>query len=299
MKGSASEAVYRTGRAVRRERGAANVPPELDEQMRRLDVDSLVAGPITVSGRTWGVVVATLTAPDSFPPGMEERLEEFTQLVSLALANEESRTQLAASRARLVSAGDEERRRLERNLHDGAQQRLVSLALSLRHARGKLASAPSETDALLSAASVELDVALEELRELARGIHPAVLTTRGLGPALESLADCAPLHVELELKLPTGRRLPEGVEAAAYYLASEALANIAKHAGASGATVSVSSENGHAVVDVADDGVGGADPQQGSGLRGLTDRIEALDGTLAVVSPAGEGTRIRAEIPYD
>jgi signal transduction histidine kinase len=299
MKGSASEAVYRTGRAVRRERGAANVSRELADQMWRLDVNSLVAGPITVSGRPWGVVVTTLTAPHSFPPGTEERLEEFTQLVSLALANEESRTQLAASRVRLVSAGDEERRRLERNLHDGAQQRLVSLALSLRHARGKLVSDPGKTDALLSAASGELDVALEELRELARGIHPAVLTNRGLAPALESLADRAPLPVELELKLPNGRRLPERVEAAAYYLASEALANVAKHANASCVVVRVASDNGSAVVEVADDGVGGADPQQGSGLRGLTDRIEALDGKLAVFSRPGEGTRIRAEIPYD
>jgi signal transduction histidine kinase len=299
MEGSASEAVYRTGRAVRRQRGAANVSRELAEQMERLDVNSLVAAPITVSGCTWGVVVTTLTAPHSFPPGTEERLEEFTQLVSLALANEESRTQLAASRVRLVSAGDEERRRLERNLHDGAQQRLVSLALSLRHARGRLVSDPGETGALLSAASAELDVALEELRELARGIHPAVLTNRGLAPALESLADRAPLPVELELELPTGRRLPEAVEAAAYYLVSEALANIAKHANACCAVVRVASDNGSAVVEIADDGVGGADPHGGSGLRGLTDRIEALDGTLDVFSPPGGGTRIRAEIPCD
>jgi signal transduction histidine kinase len=235
-------------------------------------------------------------APNMFPPGAEERLGAFTRLVSLALANEEARAELAASRARLVSAGDEERRRLERNLHDGAQQRLVSLSLSLRLAQAKLISNPERAQELLTEAKVELDVALEELRELARGIHPAVLTERGLGPALQTLADRAPLPVELEL---VPERLPRSVEAAAYYVVSEALANVAKYAHASEVTVSIAQENGSAVVEVADDGIGGADPLRGSGLRGLTDRIEALDGTLVVDSRPGEGTRIHAQIPYD
>ena len=166
----------------------------------------------------------------------------------------------------------------------------------MRLAQGKLATDPEAARELLTAAGLELNVALEELRELARGIHPAVLTERGLGPALESLANRAPLPVEVEL--PRDERLPRRVEAAAYYVVSEALANVAKYANASGVTVSVAQENGFAVVQVVDDGVGGADPQRGTGLRGLMDRIEALDGTLSVYSRPGAGTRIRAEIPY-
>ena len=294
--GAAGEIVYNTGQPVRFELAELPQESEAAEHMRRMGVDSLVAAPITVSGRIWGVITARLNPPHEFPRGAEERLGAFTRLVSLALANEEARAELEASRARLVSAGDEERRRLERNLHDGAQQRLVSLSLSLRLAQGKLATDPEAARELLTAAGLELNVALEELRELARGIHPAVLTERGLGPALESLANRAPLPVEVEL--PRDERLPRRVEAAAYYVVSEALANVAKYANASGVTVSVAQENGFAVVQVVDDGVGGADPQRGSGLRGLMDRIEALDGTLSVYSRPGAGTRIRAEIPY-
>jgi PAS domain S-box-containing protein len=292
MPGNPIHLVYETGRPVRVDQ---ETRPELAARLESHGVNSFVAAPITVSGSLWGVVVASLKPPHSFWPGAEERLHAFTRLVSLALANEEARGQLEASRARLVSAGDEERRRLERNLHDGAQQRLVSLSLSLRLAQRKLASDPQAAQELLSAASLELGVALEELRELARGIHPAVLTERGLGPALQSLADRVPLPVELEL--PTDERLPRRVEAAAYYVVSEALANVAKYAHASAVTVTVARENRFAVVEVADDGVGGADPQHGTGLRGLADRVEALDGTLVVDSLPGEGTRIRAEVP--
>jgi signal transduction histidine kinase/peptidoglycan/LPS O-acetylase OafA/YrhL len=296
MRGTASEAVVRTGRPVRREVGDADVSPELAEQMRQLDVHSLVAVPIKLTGRPWGAVVATLVAPHSFPPGAEERLGAFTRLVSLALANEEARGQLAASRARLVTAGDEERRRLERNLHDGAQQRLVSVSVSLRLAQAWLEKAgSSETAELLSEANAELGLAVEELRELARGIHPALLTERGLGPALASLADRAPVPVEV-WALPRNR-LPGRVEAAAYYVVSEALANVAKYADASSVSVRVGRENGRAVVEVVDDGVGGAAPRLGSGLSGLADRVEALDGRLRVESPPGKGTTIRAEIP--
>jgi PAS domain S-box-containing protein len=295
MQGGAAHMVYKTGRPIRFELDEGTVPPQFVEQMRNMRVNSLIAAPITVTGRPWGAVIASLTAPHSFPPGAEDRLGAFTQLVSLALANEEAREQLAASRARLVSAGDEERRRLERNLHDGAQQRLVSVSLSLRLAQARVASDPDDAAALLGGANAELAVALEELRELARGIHPAVLTERGLGPALASLADRTPLPVEFE-QLPDDR-LPAQVEAAAYYVVSEALANIAKYAGASYVSVRVEQRDGRAVIEVVDDGVGGADPEHGSGLRGLADRVEALEGHLAVVSPAGEGTTIRAEIP--
>jgi signal transduction histidine kinase len=202
--------------------------------------------------------------------------------------------ELRRSRARLVEASDVERRRLERNLHDGAQQRLVSLSLMLRLAQARAASEPEQAEKLLSQASEELAQALEELRELARGIHPAVLSDRGLSAALEALVSRTPLAVDLEL---LDDRLPEPVEAAAYYVVSEALANVAKYAEASSVAVSIASVNGHAVVEIADDGRGGADPTKGSGLRGLVDRVEALDGRLHVESAPGKGTRIRAEIP--
>ena len=202
--------------------------------------------------------------------------------------------ELRRSRARLVEASDVERRRLERNLHDGAQQRLVSLSLMLRLAQARAASDPEQAERLLGQASEELAQALEELRELARGIHPAVLSDRGLSAALEALVSRTPLAVDLEL---LDDRLPEPVEAAAYYVVSEALANVAKYAEASSVAVSIASVNGHAVVEIADDGRGGADPAKGSGLRGLVDRVEALDGRLFVESAPGRGTRIRAEIP--
>jgi PAS domain S-box-containing protein len=296
LEGTASEAVLRTGRPTRREADDDGLPASVAEELRQLDVNSLIAAPITLTGRPWGAVVATLMAPHSFPRGTEERLMGFTRLVALALANEEARAQLAASRARLVSAGDKERRRLERNLHDGAQQRLVSVSVALRLAKGKLEKAHSEKAVeLLTEANAELGLALEELRELARGIHPAVLTERGLGPALASLADRATVPVEVE-ELPN-QRLPGQVEAAAYYVVSEALANVSKYAYASSVSVRVEQEDGRAVVVVADDGVGGANPRLGSGLHGLTDRVEALEGRLRIHSPPGEGTTIRAEIP--
>jgi PAS domain S-box-containing protein len=270
--------------------------PGLRERLRAEQTSSVVTAPVLVAGRVWGAVLVTI-AEGSFAPDTEERIAQFTSLVATALANAEAREELHASRARIVEAGDAERRRLERNLHDGAQQRLVSLSLSLRLAQAKLRGDVHAADEILSGASIELALALEELRELARGIHPAVLTDRGLGPALESLADRTPLPVQFDT-LPDDR-LPPPVEAAAFYVVSEALANVAKYAEASSVSVRVVHENGYAVVEVADDGVGGADPQGGSGLRGLSDRVAALEGRLAIVSPPGAGTRIRAEIPLD
>jgi signal transduction histidine kinase len=202
--------------------------------------------------------------------------------------------EIRASRARIVEAGDEARRRLERNLHDGAQQRLVSLSLSLRLAQSKVSADPVAAEKVLDAAREELAAALDELRELARGIHPAVLTDRGLTAALEALATRSAIPVEIETP---DEELPRSVGAAAYYVIAESLANVAKYAGATHATVAVAHDNGRAVVEVADDGVGGADASAGSGLRGLADRVEALGGTLFVDSPPGAGTRIRAEIP--
>ena len=202
---------------------------------------------------------------------------------------------LAASRARIVAAGDVERRRLERNLHDGAQQRLVTLSLALRLAIAKLDSDPAAARAAFEEAGDELARALEDLRELARGLHPAVLSDRGLRAAVEMLAGRSPVPVEIAA-IPE-ERLPEPVEAAAYYLIAEALTNVTKYAGASAVIVNVTAGEDTVVVEVSDDGVGGADPSAGTGLRGLADRVEALGGSLAVSSPPGAGTSLRAEIP--
>ena len=283
----------KSGRTLRLD-AEPSLDPSMKERMEAEEIASALVAPVHVSGLLWGAV-ATAARDDVFPADAEERIGQFTGLVATAIANAEAREELHASRARIVEAGDSERRRLERNLHDGAQQRLVSLSLSLRLAQAKLVTDPHAADEILSGAGVELGLALEELRELARGIHPAVLTDRGLGPALESLADRAPLPVRLE-EVPAGR-LPAPVEAAAFYVVSEALANVAKYAEASNVSVRIAQANGYAVVEVADDGVGGADPKGGSGLRGLSDRVAALEGRLAIVSPPGAGTRIRAEIP--
>jgi signal transduction histidine kinase len=203
--------------------------------------------------------------------------------------------ELEASRARIVEVGLEERRRLERDLHDGAQQRLVALRLQLRLARDQAGKNPEAAQEMLDGAMEELDSALSELRELARGIHPAVLADRGLEPALSALAGRAPLPVEV--KGAPSERLPARVEAAAYFVVAEALTNVARYAHATRASVAVERRNGHAVVEVRDDGVGGADPSRGSGLTGLSDRLAALDGRLEVESPEGGGTVVRADIP--
>jgi signal transduction histidine kinase len=205
--------------------------------------------------------------------------------------------ELKASRARIVEAADAERKRIERNLHDGTQQRLTSIALALGLAESKLASDPQAAEAGVRQAKQALETALAELRDLSHGIHPSVLTTRGLGPALEDLAYTAPLPVTVAAEL--NGRLPERVEAGAYYAAAEGLANIAKHADATTATVVLAREPGRLRLLVRDDGIGGADPARGSGLRGLTDRLQALGGTLEVVSPTGRGTELRATIPCE
>jgi PAS domain S-box-containing protein len=226
---------------------------------------------------------------------VSERLRQQEELRHVYAEVRRRADELHASRARIVEAADFERRRLEQNIHDGAQQRLVALAVRLRLAESRLESDPAEVRRLLTSASTELAQALQELSELARGIHPAVLTERGLAPALESLAARAALPVELA-PLPA-ERLPNAVEAAAYYLIAEALTNAERYAGAQRATVSVSRTDGTAVVRVSDDGIGGADPERGSGLRSLADRVEALEGRLVIESPPGRGTTITAEIP--
>ena len=284
--------VLRTGSPERVE--YADAAGAFAERMHSLGYRAAVAAPVTVGGQLWGALAAGSLSAEHLPEGDEQRLCDFAELAAQALANADAHAKLAASRARIVEAGDEERRRLERNLHDGAQQRLVSVALDLRMVGAKFEKDPAGARELLSSAQDQLAQGLNELRELARGIHPAVLTERGLGPAIESLAMRAPVPVEIE-EVPA-ERLAGPVEAAAYYVVAEAMTNVAKYAHATHATVSVRRFDGHATVTVADDGVGGADPSLGSGLRGLADRVAALDGHLEVESTAG-GTRISAEIP--
>ena len=264
-----------------------------------LGIRSLVGAPIVVDDRVWGVMALAWGRAELPPPGIEDRLTEFTELVATAIANADSRAQLAASRARVVAAGDESRRRIERDLHDGTQQRLVSLGLELRAAE---ATVPSELPALrrqIAHAATGLAGAVEDLQEIARGIHPAILSKGGLGPALRTLARRSAVPVELAMS--PDRRLHERAEAASYYVVAEALANTAKHAGASVVRISADFEEEAGLVrlSIRDDGVGGADPDRGSGLVGLRDRVEALGGTVAMASPPGEGTSLVVEIPVD
>jgi signal transduction histidine kinase len=249
-------------------------------------------------GELLGVIGVTKAAGDAFTSAESKLLEDLASQAGLVLRNVRLIEELRTSRQRLVSAQDEERRRLERNLHDGAQQRLVSIALVLRMAKTVLhpESDPRMAERL-DQASEQLQLALQELRELARGIHPAILTDRGLGPALQSLADRSTVPATLESSLDG--RMPAPVEATAYFVVSEALANVGKYSKASAVTIRVGSSEGELRFEVSDDGVGGADPSRGSGLRGLSDRVAAVDGTLAIESPPGGGTRLVVRIPLE
>jgi signal transduction histidine kinase len=261
------------------------------------DESGLVATIVESEGRRVAALIHDASLRDD-----PELVEAVCAAAGLALENERLQAELRAhleelraSRVRIVEAADAERRRLERDLHDGTQQRLVSASMALGLAEATLSADPERARRILDESRRTLAAALDELRELSQGIHPGLLTERGLGPALQELAYAAPLPIELSV--PIGERLPGPVEAAAYYVVAEALTNVAKYASANAASVTVTSRNGRVLVEVRDDGVGGADPVRGSGLRGLADRVEALGGTLAVESPPGEGTRLRAEIP--
>ena len=292
--GLAMTSVLRTGATARAD-GYERIPGELARAVREVGFHSTVAVPISLAGATWGALVAALREGETVAAETESRMADFAELVSLALASADAREKLAASRARIVEAGDAERRRLERNLHDGAQQRLVTVSLTLGLLRARLEDDDASAAVLLlERATEELRYALDELRELARGLHPAVLRERGLGPALETLAARAPFPVDVAA-IPS-ERLPEQVEAAIYFIVSEALANAAKHARARSVTAGVRREDGGVLVEIADDGRGGADVSRGSGLQGLVGRVEALDGRLSVDSPPGKGTVVRAEL---
>jgi signal transduction histidine kinase len=283
--------VLKTGRPVRIESFKGR-QGWIAEEMDRLGFRATVSAPIKVQGRIWGAVIVATAGDEPMPPETETRLSEFADLVALALDAASAKEELIESRARIVHAGDAARRKLERDLHDGAQQRLVSLALSLRMAADAMDSSPDRGRQLLDHARTELDQAIEELRELARGIHPAVLTERGLAAAIELLCSRSPIDIDATVMQ---ERLPPPVEAAAYYVVAEALTNVVRYSGAETVSVKIASDGERVSVEIADNGRGGADPTGGSGLRGLADRVEALEGTFEVESPVGEGTRVRAE----
>jgi signal transduction histidine kinase len=229
------------------------------------------------------------------PPGLELRLADFTDLVGTAIANTQTRADLIASRARVVTATDDIRRRIERDLHDGTQQRLVSLSLDARNAQASVPGTQTQLRAELGGIAEGLVAALDDLREISRGIHPSLLARGGLGPALKALARRSPLPVELDVNIDG--RLPDQLEVAAYYVVAEAITNTAKHAQATVVWVGAGVEDGRIRLTVRDDGIGGADPARGSGLTGLTDRVEALGGAITVHSPPGQGTSLQAWLP--
>jgi signal transduction histidine kinase len=283
--------VFETGRSGRVESWAEATGP-LAAAAREVGARSSVATPIMVEGRLWGVLGAGTTLEEPLPPDAEARLVSFGELVATAIANAESRAALVASRARIVAAADETRRRIQRDLHDGTQQQLVTLMLDLRQVQ---AAAPPEVAGDLSRIAEQVTGVLDQVREISRGIHPAILSEGGLTLALKALARRSAVPVELDLR--TGRRLPDQVEVAAYYVVSEALANAAKHARASAVHVELDTPDTAVRLAIRDDGIGGANPANGSGLTGLRDRIEAVGGTFDVTSPAGGGTTLLIEIP--
>jgi signal transduction histidine kinase len=296
VEGTVSGRVLETGRPARMD-SYADAPGEAPDAAREMGWRSSVGVPVRVDGRLWGVLAAASKSDQALPLDTEQRLAEFSQLVATAIANADSRAELAASRARIVATADAARRRIERDLHDGAQQQLVSLALQLRAAQAALPPELAEYRAELSRAVDGLTGVLEGLHGIARGIHPAILAKGGLGPALRTLARRSPIPVELGVDAE--ERLPEPVEVAAYYVVAEALTNAAKYAGASNVQVGVDVRDGMLRVAVRDDGRGGADPARGSGLLGLKDRVEAIGGSISLQSPPGKGTTLIAELPFD
>ncbi len=266
-------------------------------EARAVGIRSSVGCPIVVAGRIWGVIAASTNREAPFPRGTEAQIGRFTELIATAIANAQAQAALTASRARIAATADETRRRIERDLHDGAQQRLVSLALRLRGVAAAIPPEQEEVHHELADVGAELDAVMNELRELSRGIHPAILSKGGLEQALRTLARRSPVPVELHVA--TKERLPERIEVTAYYVVSEALTNVAKHANASVVDVRVDADDGLVRLFISDDGVGGADPDRGSGLVGLKDRVDTSGGTLQFESRTGQGTSLLVKLPVD
>jgi signal transduction histidine kinase len=293
--GMTSTEVYRTGKSARL--GAVDWPAHpgpVAEAGLRFGVASQVACPIVVEGSLWGVI--TLNASQELPHDTEQRLERFTELVTTAIASASGRAELVASRARIVAAGDEARRRIERNLHDGTQQRLIALGMDLQRLRAEVPKEQRGTHFALEGVEQDLEGILGDLRELSHGLHPPLLARVGLGPSLQALSRRSPIPVCLEIELP--ERLEPSLETAMYYVVSEALTNAIKHSHASEITITISRDEGLRA-SIVDDGIGGADASIGSGLTGLADRVDALGGSFACDSPPRGGTRISVELPSE
>jgi signal transduction histidine kinase len=291
---SVNARILRTGRSARlnfAEEGNGRIA----EVLRRDDVKATVGAPIVVDGALWGMIGASWKGDDQPPADAEERLAQFAELLATTVSNAIMREEVMASRARVIAATDDARRRIERDVHDGAQQRLVTLAVALRRVEAKFPAGLDDLRDDVTRVAEGLTTAVEELRELSRGIHPSILTEGGLQPALKALGRRSPVRVKLDMGFD--HRLPDYVEVAAYYTVSEALTNAAKHASATRVSVSLHVERDLLVLSIQDDGVGGANPSGRSGLTGLRDRIEALGGEFGIESPPGRGTRIDAKIP--
>jgi signal transduction histidine kinase len=288
--------VFRTGQPVRID-DYRGLPGPIAAFVRdELGVGASVASPIVVEGRLWGVLfLHAKQTRRPFPRDAESRLTGFTELVATAVANADSSAELMASRARIVTAADEARQRIERDLHDGTQQQLVSLMLQLRAVQATVPAGLGEVGDQVAHIAEQLAGVFDRVREISHGIHPAILSEKGLAPALKALGRRSAVPVELDLR--AGQRLPGPVEVAAYYAVSEALANAAKHARASAVQVELGADDSMVRLAVRDDGIGGADPARGSGLTGLRDRIEARGGTLHITSPPGGGTTLLIQIP--
>jgi signal transduction histidine kinase len=289
-----ASSILRHGRPARMD-GYAGATGSTAERIRSLGLLSAAGAPIIVDGRIWGALMVGSTRTEPLPPGTERRIEDFADLVSTAITNAEIRAELTASRARIVSAADHARQRFERDLHDGAQQRIVSLGLQLRAAETLVPPDLDELRTQMSRAVVGLGAIATELGEISRGIHPAILSRGGLGPAIKGLARRSAIPVRLDLAVKS--RMPEQVEVAAYYVVAEALTNAVKHARTSEVTVRAGIADGNLRLTIVDNGTGGAVVGRGSGLIGLKDRVEALGGRLDIVSPVGRGTTLAATIP--
>ncbi len=285
----------RTSGAPARVDGYEAATGALGRLIRERGIGAEVGAPVVVEGRLWGALIVGVEPGATLPAGVEQRVASFAELIGTAIANATSRSELIASRARLVTAADEARRRIERDLHDGTQQRLVALGLDLQALRGRVPPQRTELRTQIAALVDDVEAVLEEVREVSRGVHPALLAQGGLQPALRALARRSPVRVQLEVSVR--ERPSASIEVAAYYVVSEALTNAVKHARASTVTVTVTSSPELLACEVSDDGVGGARLDDGSGLVGLVDRVEALGGRLAVESPPGRGTRIEIELP--
>jgi PAS domain S-box-containing protein len=291
--GTVSARVRETGRPARIDRYEGDA----GSAAFQLGVRTAVGAPITVRGRPWGLIVVASTTDEPPPPETEARLGDFTELVAIAIANADAQAELTASRARIVAAGDQARQRFERDLHDGTQQRLVSLALELRTAQAAVPPELTELSAQLDRAVRAATDLLDELREIARGIHPAILTKGGLAAALRALTRRCPIPVHLDMRVPLP--LPGHIEASAYYIVAEALTNVAKHSRASTVSVAVTDTAGGVLhITVSDDGVGGANFGAGTGLLGVKDRVEAIGGRIFLDSSLGAGTSLRVELPF-